>query len=170
MSCTLLLVRHGIAEDATGGMADADRRLTTDGTRKMEGVAIGLRALGVSPEAILSSPLRRAEETALVLQRAILPKKTVETFAPLAPGHDPAEVARALAGHRGDRQLMLVGHQPDLGRLVSHLLSGAEAVQVDFKKGGVAAVEVPSLPPHGPGVLLWMLTPKQLRAIGRSAR
>ncbi len=170
MSCVLFIVRHGIAEDAARDMRDADRRLTPDGIRKMDAVAAGLQSLGVKPQAILSSPLRRAEETAARLQRALLPNKTVETFAPLAPGHDPAEVARALAGHRTARQLMLVGHQPDLGQLVSYLLAGAIAVQVDFKKGGVVAVEVPSLPPHGPGVLLWMLTPKQLRALGRSAR
>jgi len=169
MSCTLLIVRHGIAEDAARGMRDADRRLTPDGIRKLQAVAAGLQSLGVAPQAILSSPLRRAEETAVLLQRTLLPKKSVATFAPLAPGHDPAEVARALGSHRTAHQLMLVGHQPDLGHFVSDLLSGSITVQVDFKQGGVAAVEVTSLPPHAPGVLLWMLTPKQLRAIGRGA-
>ena len=62
MSAVIYLVRHGIAADAGPGMSDADRALTEEGVRKTNGVAVGLQHLGVKPDLILSSPLRRAED------------------------------------------------------------------------------------------------------------
>ena len=168
MSCTLYLVRHGIAEVGDQSTADADRRLTEEGTRKMTGAARGLKRLGVAPDAILSSPLRRAAETAARIAAVVAPDVDVQTYRPLAPGQGAKAVLRGLAGHRGAQQLILVGHQPDLGELASYLLSGSpDVVPLPFKKGAVAAIRVESLPPRAAGQLEWFLTPRQLRAIGR---
>jgi len=168
MSCVLLLVRHAIAGPAPAGMSDADRTLTRDGARKMRQVALGLKRLGVVPDAILSSPLRRAEETAAVLVSVLTPDLPVEIYPRLAPGHDAADVLKGLHPYRAARVLMLVGHEPDLGQLASHLLTGSSGLApLPFKKGGVAAFQAASLPPRSAGTLLWFMTPKQLRAIGR---
>ena len=59
MSCVLYLVRHAIAEERATGRSDDDRHLTPEGIRKMRAVALGLKHLGVGPDTILSSPLRR---------------------------------------------------------------------------------------------------------------
>jgi phosphohistidine phosphatase len=166
MSVLIYLVRHAIAEVAAGGKSDADRRLTSEGRRRMRGVAAGLRRLGIVPEVLLSSPLRRAEETAAVIVDVLGPELTVEILPALAPGCAPDEVLAALHRHRAAGQLMLVGHQPDLGCLASHLLTArADLVPLPFKKGGVAAIELSSLPPRSPGILHWFLTPKQLRLV-----
>jgi len=166
MSCTLYLVRHGIAEDAAAGTDDKDRALTSEGTRKMTRAAIGLKRLGIAPDVILSSPLRRAHETAALLAEAILPNRAIEIYEPLAPGTAAEELMRGLRSHRAVHHLMLVGHQPDLGELASHLLTGSVTlVPLPFKKGAVAAIDVPALPPRASGLLLWFLTSKQLGAI-----
>src|SRR5262245_30163414 len=123
MSATIYLVRHGIASEATGGMRDADRALTPDGARKMRRIAAGLKRLGIAPDAILASPLRRAEETAGHLAAALTPQRPVEIYAALAPGHAAADVLRGLQPHRHARALMLVGHQPDMEQLASFLLT-----------------------------------------------
>lgn len=168
MTCTLFVVRHGIAMEAAPGVADADRALTAVGARRITRVAMGLHWLGVRPDAILSSPLRRAEQTAQRLQRVLLPDQEVEIFAALAPGHDPSDVAKGLHAQRGARQLVLVGHQPDLGALVSYLVTGSSTLaRFEFKKGGAAAIELPALSARAIGRLLWFLTPRQLRALGR---
>ncbi len=168
MSCTLYLVRHGIAVDAGPGVRDADRALTPEGARKMTRAAFGLRRLGVLPDAILASPLCRAEQTAERLCRVLSPDSAVEIYAALAPGHAPIETLRGLLTHRGSRQLILVGHQPDMGELASYLLSGSTAlVPFDFKRGAVAAIAVSALPPRPAGILRWFMTSKQLRALGR---
>lgn len=167
MSCVIYLVRHGIAGPATAEVNDANRCLTAEGTRKLTRVAAGLKHLGVVPDVVLTSPLRRAEETAAVLVGILAPDIKVEVYPPLAPGHDAAEVANGLSAHRHADSLMLVGHQPDLGELASYLLTGSSNLAVlPFKKGGVAAVRTATVPPRAAGILEWFLTPKQLRAIG----
>ena len=66
---------------------------------------------------------------------------------------------------------MLVGHQPDLGRLASHLLTrSSRLAPLPFKKGAVAAIHVDTIPPRVPGVLMWFMTPKQLRTVGASRK
>jgi len=171
MSCTLYLVRHGIADDPTDGMSDADRALTSAGARKMTSAARGLRQLGIVPDLVLSSPLRRAEETAALLARVLVPKRTVEIYPPLAPGHTTAEIIKGLHAYRRARNVVLVGHQPGLGDLASHLLTGSDSLlPLPFKKGGAAAIEVDALPPRAAGALAWFVTPKQLRAMGRGGR
>jgi len=171
MSCTIYLVRHGIAALASADTQDSDRALTAEGTRKMTHAAMGLHRLDVVPEVVLSSPLRRAQETASVLASALGPDVTVEIYQPLAPGSAPVEVLRGLRPYRTVHNLMLVGHQPDLGELASYLLTGSpELVPLPFKKGAIAAIEVATLPPRANGVLRWFLTPKQLRAVGHTGQ
>lgn len=168
MRTTLYLVRHAIAEVTAPSGNDADRRLTPAGRRRMEQAAKGLAQLGVRPAAILTSPLVRAEETAHILAGALTPNLELEVYARLGFGHEAKEVVAGLHRHRAAGSLVLVGHQPDLGHLASYLLTGAaDVVPLPFKKGAVAAIDVPGLPPDGPGVLRWFLTPKQLRAIAK---
>jgi phosphohistidine phosphatase len=163
----IYLVRHGIAADAGPGERDADRALTADGTHKLTQIGAGLKALGVAPAVILASPLRRTRETADVLRAALEPPLGVELCAVLAPGHPADEVVAELRPFHDRGELLLVGHQPDMGELASQLLTGSpHAVPLPFRKGSVAAITVGALSTRARGELLWFLTPKQLRAIG----
>ncbi len=167
MTCTIYLVRHGIAGIAPAGMSDNDRALTPDGKVKIRRMAAGLKRLGVAPDVVLSSPLRRAEQTAAVMTKTLARQLRVEIYPLLAPGHEAAEVLRGLRPHRAARELVMVGHQPDLGQLASYLLTrSSNLVALPFKKGGVAAIQVATIPPRASGVLMWFMTPKQLRAVG----
>ncbi len=167
MTRVLYLVRHGIAGPAPAGMSDSDRVLTADGKRKMRRIAVGLKRLGVAPDAVLSSPLRRAEETAVIVANAMAGQLAVEIYPLLAPGYAATEVLKGLRPHRAAQQLVLVGHQPDLGQLASHLLTRSpDLAPLPFKKGAVAAIRVDAIPPRTPGELLWFITPKHLRAVG----
>jgi phosphohistidine phosphatase len=169
MSLTVYLMRHGIAADAAPGTNDADRALTADGIRKTTRAAVGLQKLGVAPDLILSSPLRRAEETARLVADVIAPSAGVELYPPLAGGAAIEDVIRSLRPPRRAREIMLVGHQPDLGELASYLLTGSTTLaQLPFRKAGVAAIALSALPPRSPGTLEWFLTPAQLRAIASS--
>jgi phosphohistidine phosphatase len=170
MSYVLYLVRHGIAETTSSG-GDADRRLTVEGTRKLRRAALGLKRLGVVPDAILSSPLRRAEQTATILAAVLSPDLPVEIYPLLAPGNPVGAIVDGLRAHRRRHCLMLVGHQPSLGELASQLLTGStELVTLPFRKGSVAAIQTGSLPPRTPATLDWFVTPKQLRSMARKGR
>ena len=160
----LYLMRHGIAEEPSRGVADGERALTEEGVRKTTRVAEGLRALDVRPDAILSSPLRRAQETARIAGEVLAPDCAIELTPLLAGGTAPETIARGLHVPRRAAHVLLVGHMPDLGDLASFFLTGsAHRAPLPFKKAGVAAIEVDGLPPKAPGVLHWFVTPSLLR-------
>jgi phosphohistidine phosphatase len=167
MNLHLYLVRHAIAEEATEGMRDSDRRLTEEGIRRMLRAARGLRRIGVAPDRVVSSPLRRAAETAALVARVLAPGLEVEIEPSLAPGCEPAEVVRWLAAARPQSAIALVGHEPGMSRLASFLLTGSsEAAPLRFKKGAVAALHLRAERAPGGAELEWLLTPRQLRAMG----
>jgi len=166
MRCTLYLMRHGLAADPVRGMRDADRALTEDGVRRTSRIAVGLKRLGVEVDAILTSPYRRAEETARLVAEALSPGLAVELYPPLSAGAAAPDILKGLKPARGTTRLLLVGHQPDLGDLASYLLTGSPTLApLPFKKAAVAAIRVASLPPRRAGILEWFLTPGQLRAL-----
>lgn len=171
MSAILYLLRHGVAADATADLSDADRPLTADGARKMQYSARGLKRAGFRPDLVLTSPLRRTQETAAILAAVIDPALTVEIYQALAPGHGAIDIIAGLRAYRGKRRLVLVGHQPDLGELASHLLTGSVSrAPLPFKKGAIAAIVVGSLPPRSTGMLQWFATPKMLRVMSGKTR
>ena len=161
----LYVMRHGIAEDASRDGSDAERALTEEGIRKTTQVAEGLKALEVRIDAVISSPLRRAEETARIAARILVPDLEVELTPLLAGGIAAERIAGGLRPPKRAGSILLVGHQPDLGELASYLLTGSpHTAPLPFKKAGVAAIEVDGLPPRSTGVLHWFATPALLRA------
>ena len=163
----LHVLRHGIAEDAAPGGDDRARRLTPEGRAKLRAAAAGMRALGIEPGALLTSPLVRARETAAIVAD-VLGCPQPEILDALAAGVAPADTVRALRPYLRHEQVMIVGHEPGLGRTVSFLLTGsADAVTVALKKGGLVALELESIPPRGSAALRWMLAPRQLRDLGK---
>lgn len=170
----LLLVRHAIAEEAAGEGpgADARRRLTREGRRRMRLGAAGLRALVPAVELVAASPFVRAVETARIVASAYgLPRSALVTVPALSPGARPAGAAlwvgrRRAAGAHGP--LALVGHEPHLSRLAA-LLLGVDRPVFTFKKGGACLIELPPVDrAAAPGVLRWLLGARALRIVGGS--
>ncbi len=126
------LVRHG---EAAPGEPDDLRPLTATGRETARAVGARLAREGVHPDAIVSSPLLRARETAAEIGRALGCEP--ETDERLAPG-TTAELVRAAVAGRGD-EVVVVGHQPDCG-LVAAELSGGPAPA--FPPGGLAVLEL----------------------------
>jgi phosphohistidine phosphatase len=130
---TLLLIRHGIAEDPRPGRMDADRALTEEGWRRTRAAMKGLVALGLVPSRGFHSPYRRAAETMTCLQEAA-GAFPMETMPELQPSGHPAKVDLWLRGLMVEAQrgevFALISHQPFLGELVFHL----SGVQLEVKK------------------------------------
>jgi phosphohistidine phosphatase len=122
----LILWRHAEAED---GPPDLERRLTPRGHKHAARVAEWLLQRLPAKFVVLASPARRAQETALALGVAF---KTVER---LAPGASVAQILEAAGWPDRNNAVVVVGHQPDLGRAAAHLVSGA-ATGWSIKKGG----------------------------------
>jgi phosphohistidine phosphatase len=156
MARQLWLLRHGDAEPH-GSRPDAERRLTERGRAQAANAGVALARLGLRPAAVFSSPKARAHATATA---AALPLESdVVLHAPLASGFDAGEARSLLAAADDGGQVLVVGHEPDLSQVVHDLTGG----QVDFKKGGVAAVRLDDL--NGRGELVALLRPRELAAI-----
>ena len=126
----LILWRHAEAKEADGPVADADRELTARGFEHAQETAEWLRRQRLRKVSVLSSPARRATQTAQTLG---LPFK-VKTQ--LGVGASVADLLGAADWPDHPDAIILVSHQPALGRLASLLLAGAEA-DWTVKKGGI---------------------------------
>jgi phosphohistidine phosphatase len=162
----LYLLRHGIAVDpGSSGLPDDARPLTEKGIKRMRQIAGGLRTLDLELEAIVSSPLVRAKETAEIVAGALGMSDRLETSNVLETGSDPAKIERWLR-QRAEGRLMLVGHNPTLSDLVSLLVVGSRMSSIcDLKKGGIAAL---SRRQESSGLfeLSWLAPPQLLRRLG----
>jgi phosphohistidine phosphatase len=161
----LYLVRHAVAEERGAAWPDDSQRpLTADGIRKWRKQAAGLAAIDARPDVVLTSAFVRARHTADLLAAAWSKKPEVIEIAALQPGHKVRDVARALEPYAAHASVALVGHEPGLGELAALLVGFKTAPE--FKKGGVARVDVALLPPPpGSGTLAWWLTPRLLRSL-----
>ena len=160
-------LRHGKAADRdewTGN--DADRPLTDEGRAEMRATARGLHALDLRLDALLSSPLVRARQTAEIVAEELGIAVTETPL--LAPDCDRSQLAEALKPYRKATSVMLVGHEPDFSTLIGVLIArlGAVAV-VEMKKGACCRVDVSGNLASGDalaghGTLVWLMTAKQL--------
>ncbi|MGA2247386.1 MAG: phosphohistidine phosphatase SixA [Verrucomicrobiota bacterium] len=164
----LYLLRHGLAvERGERGLEDDSARpLTVKGRRQLRKSAGAIRKLGGRIDLILSSPYRRARQTAEIVARELKLKKRLKYAQALAPGGAVRNLLRQLGREQpAPDKVLLVGHEPDLSRLVSLLTSGSQQLQLDFKKGGLCKLEGGKLRAGKCASLVWLLTPKQMRTL-----
>jgi phosphohistidine phosphatase len=166
----LLLVRHAIAEDrerfAASGRDDCERPLTAEGRRRMKAAATGLARLVPRLEMIATSPYSRARETGDIISGQYRGAEILETDV-LKPGSAPEAFLDFLQLQAGHPLMAAVGHEPDLGRLGSWLLTGQPLSFLEFKKGAACLIEFDGRPWPGAARLVWALTPRQLRGLAR---
>lgn len=126
----LILWRHADAAEGKGGIADGKVRLTARGRQQAEHMAEWLKAQRLSKVRILASPAERAKQTAHALG---LPYKVKEQ---LAVGATTVDLLAAADWPDYHGTVILVSHQPALGRLAALLLSGQEA-DWTIKRGSI---------------------------------
>jgi len=156
----LFVIRHAIAEDAQPGQDDASRELTPDGERKLKKVVKGLRRLDIELDRILTSPWRRATQSAILLQPLC-------DDAPLSTdllAQSPKAELLALIAELSETTAV-VGHEPWLGELVAWLAFGdtRHAEALELKKGCVVWLEGTCVP--GGMTLRAILPPSVVRNV-----
>jgi phosphohistidine phosphatase len=155
----LYLLRHGIAEDRAASGRDADRALTEEGRRKLEKVLRRARKAGVEPALILSSPLRRAMETAQMAAGELGCKSAIVRCDALLPDSTPRQAWSEIRAHGDEPSLLLTGHEPLFSQTAAWLLGSTRAM-IDFRKGALLCIDCAPAGAEPRGVLQWMLTPK----------
>ena len=167
----VFLIRHAAAQPLgqKNDFTDEKRTLTSEGRDRMKEAAKGLRKLGAYFDFILTSPLARAVETAEIVAAATgYDRKSIEVTPELAPGGSIDDLLAQIKSKSEVESIALVGHEPDLGELTSRLVGAGESNVIELRKGSVSCVNLTETVPVPRGKLIWLLTLKQLRMLGKS--
>jgi phosphohistidine phosphatase len=170
MNVYLLRHAHALDINAPGVERDEDRPLSDEGRQQVELVAAAVEALGLKFDQVLTSPLRRATETAHELHSHVggMPESAIVTCEQLEPGVSSKKLMKRLRSLEGN-EVLLVGHAPDLAEHAAWLI-GSKRSQVEIAKAGLACVRCDEPPRKGAGTLVWLLTPELIGALQGGAK
>jgi phosphohistidine phosphatase len=151
----LFLLRHANADWPDWNEPDAERPLTKRGKKESRQMAKFLERTKTSIDLVVTSPLPRAAQTAKIVARKL--KMELREDQKLAPGFNATKL-RALLKSYADRDLMIVGHEPDFSEVVRALTGGA----IKLKKAGIAVVQLESATKRGR--LLSLVSPREVKS------
>lgn len=163
----IYFLRHASAgEHLLNPKKDEKRALDKEGIEQCGYVGRALAAIEVQVDAILSSPLKRATQTAALIGNEMGFEGKLQVEAALRPEGSYADFRRMLEKYASQESIMVVGHNPNLSQFLGTVISesGCEA-SVELKKGAVARVDMR----RSSGTLQWCLTPKTLRTLYTAA-
>jgi phosphohistidine phosphatase len=164
---TVYFLRHASAgEHLINPKRDEKRALDRDGIEQCGYVGRALAALDTQVDVVISSPLKRAAQTASLVSNEMGHEGKLQFDDALRPGGTLADFRRLLEKYARCDSIMVVGHNPSLSEFLGQSISrrGCEA-SIELKKGAVAKVEVG----RNSATLQWCMTPKILRTLYVSA-
>jgi phosphohistidine phosphatase len=163
----LYFLRHASAGKAQMNAAkDAKRPLDDEGILQARYTGRLLANLDVQVDHIISSPLKRALQTASLVANELAFEAAIQTDEALSPGSKLEQFQELAARCRKYESVMIVGHNPSLSEFLSKTIGAAGAARVDLKKGSIAKVEMTGRA----GTLQWLVTPKIARTLQTSLK
>ncbi len=151
----LHFIRHAEAVDRSATLPDDCRYLSCRGRTRFRRVADTLKKCGIDPEIIISSPHVRAVQTAEIVAESIRFSGELIILPMLGESFTLLHLREYLQGKGSVRELVIVGHEPDLGLVVGELLGLSPCM---IKKGGVVSLKVKFHEPETVTQFLWMVT------------
>jgi phosphohistidine phosphatase len=151
----LYLIQHGAA---LAGEVDPARPLSESGRQDIQAIAAFLKGAGIRVERVWHSGKLRAEQTAHLLAKAVLPRGRIEQVGGIGPHDD-------VAGFVSDadvweQDILVVGHLPFMSRLVAWLVAGdPEREVVGYVPGSAVCLERRDVDRW---MVLWMIRPELL--------
>jgi phosphohistidine phosphatase len=166
----LILFRHGISVDPQDWKGnDNERPLSEEGADRTKQAAKGLARLKLEPDHVYCSPLLRARQTAELAKAELSLKTKIEVIEELMPDAPPEALSVRLAHLPAQAVVLCIGHEPHLSTTIGVMIAGKTPARVEMKKAAACCVEFVGPPKPGAGILQWLLSPKILRAVGRSS-
>jgi phosphohistidine phosphatase len=155
----LHIVRHaeaGASEDWVG--SDFERPITALGRARTEALGQYLKAIGISPDRVITSPMARAEQTARIIAEAVDKIDALSQDERLDKKFGMDRLAVIIADNPRVGELLVVGHQPTLTKVIAELIGGGS---VAMKKGAIATLDlkIPANAGRPFGTLQWLLPP-----------
>jgi phosphohistidine phosphatase len=158
----LYLMRHADAGTARGNLLlDSKRGLVKEGKMQCILMARVMTALKVHVDVVVSSPLKRALQTAQFVSTELGYDSQVEISPALRPQANYAEFQQLLAKYSGREGVLMVGHNPNAFKFLGQLITGNGGAAIRMRKGSVARVDMR----HHPARLQWLIDPRTARAL-----
>ena len=159
----LYLMRHadaGVSRE--NPVLDAKRALIKEGKQQCMLMAGVLSALKVQVDVIISSPLKRARQTAQFVGTEIGFDQPVLTSDALAPNGDYAAFQQLIGSFTSREGVLVVGHNPNLAQIIGRLMTGnGHAGNIRLRKGAIARIDMAKRPPQ----LHWLIDPRLARLV-----
>jgi phosphohistidine phosphatase len=136
----LYVMRHGPAGKAEKLQLedDSERSLTKKGKKVTRDVAKGMLDWGVELDVILTGTYARAAESARVVAKVYGMKNKIVELESVTPDGPVSNLIEDIKANTGDaNNILLVGHAPQVNRLVSSMVSGFKHADIELKKGGL---------------------------------
>jgi phosphohistidine phosphatase len=172
----LYLSRHGDAGRSTAiaaGQDSGDLPLTIAGREEIALVARSVRMLNLKISAIVTSPLKRAVQTAKIIARVLAIEKRISIWNELLPEGDRSKLYNKLNQYTRESTILMIGHEPYLSNIMYDMIFQKNRVnhlgRINLKKAGLARIRVISLTPNITGELRWLLTPRILKSLAKSS-
>ena len=161
-------MRHGDAgKTIPSGSSDSKRPLTVAGEKEMIIISKALKKMGIRLDVILTSPLKRAHQTADIVAKEFKAQNKLRQMRELSPEGDKKALYQSLSSFKEGTSILLVGHNPYLSEMVSEVVTDDSSVRLDLKKGGIVRIRVTAPAPKLKGELRWIITPRLSRLISK---
>ncbi len=158
----LYLMRHanaGVRRE--NPVQDAKRALIREGKDQCILMARMLSTLRVQIDVVVSSPLKRALQTAQLVSTELGYDSKVEISPALGLDADYASFQRLIEKYSDREGVLFVGHNPNLFKFLGRIITGNGAAGVRMRKGSVARIDMDKHPP----LLQWLIDPRMARWI-----
>lgn len=146
----LFLLRH--ADANTEASTDEGRKLSEKGEAQAKKVARFIEENELEPDLVLTSPVRRAHETAKIVAGHLRAELITVPWA--ACGMHPESALDELRAYVKFDRVILVGHEPDFSMLTAHLLGLRDHAQIRIRKASLTFIELTAFAP-GASRLQW---------------
>ncbi|MGC2669758.1 MAG: histidine phosphatase family protein [Candidatus Nitrosopolaris sp.] len=170
----LYLLRHG---DAGKGMAVAAGRnsgdvpLTIVGREEIAIIARSVKDLNLKFTAIITSPLKRAVQTAKIIAKVLAMEKRISIWNELVPEGNRSKLYNILNQYTRESSVLMIGHEPYLSNIMYDMIFQKNRVnqrgRINLKKAGLAKIRIISLTPNISGELRWLLTPRIIKLLAK---
>lgn len=158
----LYLMRHASAGTVRENPTlDAKRSLVKEGKEQCMLMARVVAALKAQVDVVVSSPLKRARQTAQLVATELGYDSKVEVSAALGLDGTYADFQQMLAKYADREGILAVGHNPNIFQFLGRLITGNGGAAIRMRKGSIARIDMGHHPPR----LQWLLDPRAARAV-----
>jgi len=163
----LFILRHGEAGQRSSLASDRTRPLTSAGKVEIFEIAKALKIIGLKFDLVVTSPLKRAYDTAIIVSDIFNIGNRVQVWKELAPEGQRTEVYRKISQLREEYVVLIVGHQPLLGEMANDMIHKGKSSPCNLmlKKGGLVRIRLLTKINVPRGELRWLITPRILKNI-----